>query len=79
MADLVSIREAVRKAKVEGLPVSEYAVRQWVKMGAIPSRKAGSKVLLFYPNLVHYLTCSNFCDAIPSATVSNVGKSQVGI
>lgn len=55
MADVVTIREAVQRAKSDGLPVSEHALRQWVKTGAIPARKVGQKALLFYPNLVRYL------------------------
>ena len=39
MADVVTIREAVQRAKSDGLPVSEHALRQWVKTGAIPARK----------------------------------------
>lgn len=43
MADIVTIREAVRRAKADGIPVSEYTLRQWVKTGVIPTRKAGTK------------------------------------
>ena len=58
MPNVVTIREAVQRAKSEGLPVSEYTLRQWIRTGSVPVRKAGNKVLLFYPNLVEYLTCS---------------------
>lgn len=60
MADIVTIREAVRRAKADGIPVSEYTLRQWVKTGVIPTRKAGTKSLLFYPNLVRYLQCGEW-------------------
>lgn len=66
MPNVVTIREAVQRAKADGLPVSEYTLRQWVRSGAVPTRKAGNKVLLFYPNLVQYLTCSGGCDLSPS-------------
>ena len=59
MADMLTIRQAVQRAKEEGLPVSEYSLRQWVRSGAIPSRKAGSRALLYYPNLVRYLRCDD--------------------
>ena len=68
MADVVTIREAVQRAKSDGLPVSEHALRQWVKTGAIPARKVGQKALLFYPNLVRYLQCEDGGDNIPAAT-----------
>ena len=66
MPNVVTIREAVRRAKADGLPVSEYTLRQWVRSGAVPVRKAGNKVLLFYPNLVQYLTCAGGGDILPS-------------
>ena len=69
MPNVVTIREAVQRAKADGLPVSEYTLRQWVRSGAVPTRKAGNKVLLFYPNLVQYLTCSGGGD-LPRSVVA---------
>lgn len=57
MPNVVTIREAVQRSKDDGMPVSEYTLRHWIKSGAIPVRKIGQKVLLFYPNLVKYLQC----------------------
>ena len=59
MRDIVTVREAVARAKTEGLPVSEYTLRGWIKSGEIPSRKAGNKTLLYYPNLIKYLQCAD--------------------
>lgn len=59
MRDIVTIREAVTRAKADGLPVSEYTLRGWLKAGEIPSRKAGNKTLLYYPNLIKYLQCAD--------------------
>ena len=67
MPDVVTIREAVQRAKADGLPVSEYSLRAWVKTGAIPVRKVGQKALLFYPHLVRYLQCEDGGDNIPAA------------
>ena len=69
MPDVLTIREAVQRAKADGLPISEYTLRQWVKTGAIPTRKVGQKALLFYPNLVRYLQCEDGADN-PPATVA---------
>ena len=66
MPDVLTIREAVERAKAEGLPVSEYALRQWVRTGAVPSRRVGQKALLFYPNLVRYLQCQDGADNLIS-------------
>ena len=70
MADILTIRETVQRAREEGMPVSEYTLRQWVRSGNIPVRKVGQKVLIFYPNLIKYLQCeemkpSNAVVAIP--------------
>ena len=55
MTNVLTIREAVKRAKADEMPVSEYALRQWIRTGEIPCRMAGSKALIFYPNLVEYL------------------------
>jgi len=49
MADVLTIRGAVARAKADGLPVSEYTLRGWIKSGVVPVRHAGSKMLLYYP------------------------------
>lgn len=69
MPNVLTIREAVQRAKADGLPISEYTLRQWVRTGAIQTRKVGQKVLLYYPNLVRYLQCEDGCDNKP-ATVT---------
>lgn len=58
MADILTVREAVCRAKSEGYPVSEYSLRIWIRSGEVPSRNAGRKILLYYPNLIDYLTFS---------------------
>ena len=65
MADMLTIRQAVDRARQEGIPVSEYTLRRWVRSGAVPVRVAGSKQLLYYPNLVRYLQCVDGCDNQP--------------
>ena len=65
MPDVVTIREAVARARADGLPVSEYTLRRWVRTGVVPIRKAGTKQLLFYPNLVQYLRCEGGGDVQP--------------
>ncbi len=56
---VVTIREAVRRAKSEGMRISEYTLRRWIKTGRIPVRIAGNRVLLYYPILANYLQCEN--------------------
>lgn len=56
---MVTIREAVRRAREEGMPVSEYAVRTWIRQGAIPVRRTGNRALLYYPSLLAFLCCAD--------------------
>ena len=77
MPDVVTIREAVQRARTDGMPVTEYALRRWIKTGAIPSRNIGTKVLLFYPNLVRYLQCEDGADNIPATVAAAPGIRRV--
>lgn len=77
MPKVVTIREAVQRAKADGLPISEYTLRQWVRTGAIPTRTVGRKALLFYPNLVRYLQCEDGCDNVPATAAFKPGIRRV--
>ena len=66
MTNVMTIREAVQRAKADGLPVTEFSLRRWIKTGAIPVRSVGSKALLFYPNLVRFLQCDDGADNMPT-------------
>ena len=66
MADVLTIKEAVQRSKAEGIPVSEYTLRRIIKSGRVPIRQVGQKTLLFYPNLVRYLTCADGADNTPA-------------
>ena len=55
MVDVLTIRAAVARAKDEGLPVSEYTLRSWIKSGLVPAAHAGTRALVYYPNIVKYL------------------------
>ncbi len=65
MPNVVTVKEAVQRAKQEGYPISEYTLRQWIKTGQIPVRTIGAKVLIFYPNLTRYLQCADGADNTP--------------
>lgn len=73
MPDVLTVREAVTRCKADGLPISEYTLRQWIRTGAIPTRRAGQKFLIFYPNLIHYLQCTDGVDNTPATT----GKGSI--
>lgn len=75
--NVMTIREAVQRAKADGLPVSEYTLRHWVKIGAVPTRKVGQKALLFYPNLVRFLQCEDGADNTPATVAAVSGIRRV--
>ena len=77
MPNVLTIREAVQRAKSEGLPVSEYTLRHWVRIGAIPTRKVGQKALLYYPNLVRFLQCEDGGDNAPVPVAAAPGIRRV--
>lgn len=78
MADVLTIKEAVQRSKNEGLPVSEYTLRRIVKSGLVPIRRVGQKTLLYYPNLVRYLTCADGADNTP-AVAGSTGIRRVDL
>lgn len=77
MSNVVTIKEAVQRARAEGLPVAEYSLRAWVKTGAIPVRRVGKKALLYYPNLVRYLQCEDGADNSPATVTSVSGIRRI--
>lgn len=79
MPSVVTIREAVKRSKEDGMPVSEYTLRHWVKSGAIPVRKVGQKVLLYYPNLLRYLQCEDSKPTPPAAVETTPGIRRIEI
>lgn len=54
--DLLTPRQTVERLKSDGLPVSEYSLRAWIRTKQIPVARCGSKALLYYPNVVGYIT-----------------------
>lgn len=70
MPDVLTIREAVQRAKADGLPISEYGLRSWIRAGAIPTRKVGQKALIFYPNLVRFIQCSDGADNVAAPVIA---------
>ncbi len=79
MPNVVTVREAVKRAKQDGFPVSEYTLRQWIRTGVIPVRKAGTKILIFYPKLVRYLQCEDGGDNKPTVVTTFPGIRRVDL
>lgn len=79
MPDIMSISEIVERAKQDLLPVSEYALRRWVRSGAIPARKIGKKYLVSYSKVVRYLSCEDGQDNAPIVPVAGNGIRRIDL
>ena len=79
MPNVVTVHEAVKRAKQDGFPVSEYTLRHWCRTGAIPVRMAGTKILLFYPNLLRYLRCEDGADNQPATVAGSPGIRRIDL
>lgn len=77
MQNVLTIRESVQRAKDDGLPISEYTLRHWIRTGAVPARKVGQKYLIFYPNLVRFLQCQDGADNTPATVAGAPGIRRV--
>lgn len=79
MPNVVTIREAIQRSRADGIPISEYTLRQWVRTGEIPVRKVGQKALIFYPNLVAYLQCADNGGSLSTAPAASPGIRRVDV
>lgn len=53
--NVLSINESVARSKLEGIPITETALRRWIKDGTLKVAYAGRKALIYWPNLVKLL------------------------
>lgn len=78
MPNVLTVAEAVERAKNDGYPISAYLLRRWIKTGAVPVRMAGRKILIFYPNLISFLECRDGADnAVNSETIPKIRRLEV--
>lgn len=73
--NMLTPKEAVIRGQIEGYCFSEHALRQWIRSGAIPSRQIGTgrKNLIFWDNIVRFLTCETGCDNPPTDLATGSG------
>lgn len=55
-SDILTIRDAAKRAAAEGYGIPENFIRRLVKDGTIRGVKAGRKALLYYPLLIEHFT-----------------------
>lgn len=60
--DILNIKEAVARAKTEGMNISEYTLRRIIKSGQLPCRIVGRTYLISWNNLMNWATCADGCD-----------------
>ena len=65
-SDIGTIPQHAKRAKAEGIPVSEYSIRRLIKQGIIPARYIGPKPVFSYTALLRYLSCEDGCDNVPA-------------
>ncbi len=70
MPDVLTIPAALKRARTEGLPVTEYSLRAWIKSGELPVRRIGRKSLIYWPNLRAFLACDEGGDVPLRAEVA---------
>lgn len=58
-----TVQQIVQRLHFEGYQVSEYALRRWIKDGAIPSVRTGKKFLITYDKVVEYLKAGTIAPA----------------
>lgn len=62
---ILTISETVSRAKIKGMPISEYTLRRAVRSGAIPCRVVGKTYLIAWQNVKRWLLCEDGQDNKP--------------
>lgn len=77
--DINTTPKNVRRARAEGIPVTEYYVRMLIRQGKIPVRYVGSKALFSYSALIRYLACEDGQDNTPVTVVASSGIRRIDV
>lgn len=64
-----SVREIQLQLLSDGIHVSEYALRQWIKSGLLPAVYTGCKALISYDKVLEILGVPTVNTAFDSTTV----------
>lgn len=63
--DILNIKEAVMRAKNEGMNISEYTLRRIIRSGQLPCRIVGRTYLISWQKLLDWANCTDGCDNLP--------------
>ena len=78
-SDINTVPKLAKRAKADGLPISEYTIRRLIKTGALPARYIGPKPVASYSALVRYFSCEDGCDNAPATVISATGIRRVDL
>lgn len=78
-SDINTVPKLARRAKADGLPISEYTIRRLIKQGLIPARYIGHKPLASYSAIVRYFSCEDGCDNSPATVAAAPGIRRVNL
>ena len=77
--DINTVPKLAKRAKADGLPISEYTIRRLIKTGALPARYIGPKPVASYSALVRYFSCEDGCDNAPATVAATPGIRRVDL
>lgn len=75
--DINTVPKLAKRAKADGLPISEYTIRRLIKTGVLPARYIGPKPVASYSALVRYFSCEDGCDNAPATVAAVSGIRRV--
>ena len=77
--DINTVPKLAKRAKADGLPISEYTIRRLIKQGLIPARYIGPKPVASYSALVRYFSCEEGCDNPPATVIPGHGVRRIDV
>lgn len=77
VSDIGTVPQHAKRAKAEGIPISEYTIRRLIKQGIIPARYIGNKPVFSYSALMRYLSCEDGADNTPAVVTPLSGIRRV--
>lgn len=78
-SDYGTTPQHAKRAKKDGIPISEYSIRRLIRLGLIPVRYIGPKAIFRYSDLIRYLNCEDGADNSPATVISGPGIRQIDV
>lgn len=79
LSDIGTVPQHAKRAKAEGIPISEYTIRRLIKQGIIPARYIGNKPVFSYSALLRYLSCEDGSDNNTTTVVPLGGIRRIDL